>query len=137
MRFAFLIYYSCIVQIAEKLMSTWRFVKNNNFITYLIGRNFVAGKFRRLKIFVGKNFCHLPIISSLFADEISTNKVIQDFVIIHLYYTFLVTRFIIWIFFVYVYLLSCTLYFYFLSVACDHNVWCCWTHWNVKKMFKY
>ena len=33
---------------------------------YLIGRNFVGGKFRRQKIFVGKNFRHLLKISSLF-----------------------------------------------------------------------
>ena len=36
---------------------------------YLIGRNFVGGKFRRQKIFVGKNFRHVLKISSLFADE--------------------------------------------------------------------
>ena len=38
-------------------------------VQYLIGRNFVGGKFRRQKIFVGKNFRHLLKISSLFADE--------------------------------------------------------------------
>ena len=43
----------------------------------LIGRKFVGGKFRWLKIFLCKKICHEAIFSSLFTDEISTDKVFK------------------------------------------------------------
>ena len=50
----------------------------NKNLYYLIGRKFFVGKFRRQKIFVGKKFRHLPIISSLFADEYFSDKVLSN-----------------------------------------------------------
>ena len=46
---------------------------------YLIGRNFIGGKFHRQKIFVGKNFCHLLKILSLFTDEYFSDDVSSNF----------------------------------------------------------